>query len=149
MLIICTVAKRHGRGLKFPKSVQWKVDCDYAAKLSPEELAWLDDFTNKHYAAPPAYVYDDGPSGSWSATSRRAAYVERNASNRDTYTYAPLDRLDDTPATRSVESDTTVDQTPTPAYQATAEYRELLAEYRERPTPALKRRLLELAGGRE
>jgi hypothetical protein len=64
-----------------PRSVQWKVDYDYLAQLSPEEKQWLAKFTDEFVGADFRHsdVLHD------TVKARRQAYKDNNAAKQDAY----------------------------------------------------------------
>ena len=66
----------------FPRSVAWRVDQDYAERLSTDERQWLAEFNDSYYGADFRGVVE----GRWSTDERREVYRAKNAANRDLMT---------------------------------------------------------------
>ena len=66
----------------FPRSVAWRVDQDYAERLSTDERQWLAEFNDSYYGADFRGVAE----GRWSTDERREVYRAKNAANRDLMT---------------------------------------------------------------
>ena len=66
----------------FPRSVAWRVDQDYAERLSTDERQWLAEFNDSYYGADFRGVAE----GRWSTNERREVYRAKNAANRDLMT---------------------------------------------------------------
>ena len=66
----------------FPRSVAWRVDQDYAERLSGDERQWLAEFNDSYYGADFRGVVE----GRWSTDERREVYRAKNAANRDLMT---------------------------------------------------------------
>lgn len=66
----------------FPRSVAWRVDQDYAERLSADERRWLAEFNDAFYGADFRGVTDER----WSTEARREVYRAKNAANRDLMT---------------------------------------------------------------
>ena len=66
----------------FPRSVAWRVDQDYAERLSADERQWLAEFNDSYYGADFRGVVE----GRWSTDERREVYRAKNAANRDLMT---------------------------------------------------------------
>ena len=66
----------------FPRSVAWRVDQDYAERLSTDERQWLAEFNDSYYGADFRGVVESR----WSTDERREVYRAKNAANRDLMT---------------------------------------------------------------
>lgn len=66
----------------FPRSVAWRVDQDYAERLSPDERQWLAEFNDAYYGADFRGVAEEP----WTTEARRVVYRAKNAANRDLMT---------------------------------------------------------------
>ena len=127
------MSKRRGRRLNkklcglyptsFPNSVRWKVETDYAQKLSPAEKEWLAKFNDEFAGASfgPEPLHD-------SVDAKRELYRHKNAANKDAMELARA-------AGALVFKDSGPDYdgrnyAPTPDYLDSPEYRAALEEYR-------------------
>lgn len=117
----------------YPRSVAWRVDVDYLAKLNPDEQAWLAAFLDRHYAGD--FRGDVGPE--WTTEERRASYRDKNAANRDLMTCSIPS--DSPPPDPSIDFD---DLEPDDGLDVdSAQYRSARAAFRAEPTPANRVRL--------
>lgn len=66
----------------FPRSVSWRVDQDYADRLSSDERRWLAEFNDAYYGADFRNVAEEP----WTTEARRVVYRAKNAANRDLMT---------------------------------------------------------------
>ena len=66
----------------FPRSVAWRVDQDYAERLSVDERRWLAEFNDAYYGADFRGVAEEP----WTTEARRVVYRAKNAANRDLMT---------------------------------------------------------------
>jgi hypothetical protein len=71
--------KKRVRSLQMPRSVSAYYDYDYLHKLSPKDLAWLLEFTNRYLRA----SFTKGAPDDWSQEEKREAYRRKNSANRD------------------------------------------------------------------
>ena len=124
-----------------PKPIRQYVDYDYIDRLSPEEQAWLAEFTDRHYGA------DFRGDKKWSTKARRVRYNAKNSANRDLYSIKDVSGLlvrpDSVPVPRGTEREdgngwleniAAKEQdlvTPTQRYLNSPEYKAALAEFRE------------------
>ena len=118
----------------FPRSVAWRVDQDYAERLSGDERRWLAEFNDAFYGAD----FRGVPEGRWSTSERREVYRAKNAANRDLMTVdIPTHGLDFPEELVELEDLPVVDDGPLedPRYKAARE------AYRKDPSPANRVRL--------
>lgn len=66
----------------FPRSVAWRVDQDYAERLSNDARLWLAEFNDAYYGADFRGVAEEP----WTTEARRVVYRAKNAANRDLMT---------------------------------------------------------------
>ena len=118
----------------FPRSVAWRVDQDYADRLSGEDRQWLADFNDRFYGAD----FRGETSVAWSTDERRQVYRAKNAANRDLMTVdIPNHGYDVPEETVELEEAVALDDGPldSPPYKAARE------AYRLNPSPANRVRL--------
>jgi len=119
----------------FPRSVAWRVDQDYADRLSLDERQWLADFNDRFYGAD----FRGETNVTWSTDERREVYRAKNAANRDLMTtdipYHGWDMAEE--ETVELEEAVALDDGPldSPSYKAARE------AYRKNPSPANRVRL--------
>ena len=118
----------------FPRSVAWRVDQDYADRLSLDERQWLAAFNDRFYGAD----FRGETSVAWSTDERREVYRAKNAANRDVMTVDIPNHGQDIPVeTVELEDAVAFDDGPldSPPYKAARE------AYRLNPSPANRVRL--------
>ena len=118
----------------FPRSVAWRVDQDYAERLSGDERRWLAEFNDSYYGAD----FRGVPEGRWSTSERREVYRAKNAANRDLMTVdIPTHGLDFPEETVEFDELPLSDDGPLedPRYKTARE------AYRKDPSPANRVRL--------
>ena len=112
-----------------PKSVQWKVDYDYVAKLSDEDKAWLAKFTDEFVGGDLRHsdpVHD-------TPELRRLAYAGNNVGKRDFYSKMDAMGKLDRQGVRTVlppDAHDAGEDAPAPAYLAYPGYKRALARLR-------------------
>lgn len=122
---------KRNKSVKKPKAsnyrltTRWLVDYDYVSKLSPEDQAWLAQFTDEYYAGD--FSYDEPLHADKDLQLER--YRAQNYNWNDAVTRASvtasvhgLDGISD--------PDLASDQRPVPKYQGELEYKAVLQEYR-------------------
>jgi hypothetical protein len=134
----------------YPRNVRYKFDADYLDKLTPEERKWYAKFMEGHLGGDSVAMAD------WPQATRRAAYNDKNAVNRDLYSISEsvgLLQIPDAPIDVG-ESGPTRDWNATPDYQNDPGYMALKVHLREaidskadKQTIANLRRRLEIYNG--
>lgn len=112
----------------YPANVRYKFDADYLDQLSPEELAWYQEFTEGFIGAS-----FDKDSELFNQAQRREEYRRKNYANRDLYSVQDSVGLIDRPEdihTRADPNDGR-DWSHAPAYLQSETYRELRTELRQ------------------
>lgn len=118
----------------FPRSVAWRVDQDYADRLSSDERRWLAEFNDAFYGAD----FRGVPEERWSTSVRREVYRAKNAANRDLMTCdVPAHGLDVPEETVELEELSLVDDGPLDDER----YKTAREAYRNDPSPANRVRL--------
>lgn len=118
----------------FPRSVAWRVDQDYAERLSGDERRWLAEFNDAYYGADFRGVAEEP----WTAEARRVVYRAKNAANRDLMTVdIPHHGVDFPEELVELEDLPMVDDGPLD----TERYKTAREAYRKDPSPANRVRL--------
>lgn len=108
----------------YPKPIQWKIDQDYASKLSFDEREYLAKFNDAYYGN----NFRGTTEEAWSPEQKRAAYRQNHAARRDTYEIAGVEHTEDIHWEPTAASDT--DWSDTPSYLETPEYHAAIKAYR-------------------
>lgn len=118
----------------FPRSVAWRVDQDYAERLSSDARRWLAEFNDAYYGADFRGVAEEP----WTTEARRVVYRAKNAANRDLMTCdIPHHGLDLPEETVELEELALADDGPID----TERYKVAREAYRLDPSPANRVRL--------
>lgn len=85
----------HGlRQRNFEKAIAWRVDQDYADRLTPEDQEWLAKFNDRYYGGD----FRSADEEDWPTERRREVWTTKNAARVDAHTFASsgglLDSLD-------------------------------------------------------
>lgn len=115
------------------QAVAWKVDYDYLHKLSPSDLEWLSDFSNRHYGD--VFTKEPHPDmPEWSEDERKAASNDKNRARRDIYAVkgaAGLLRNDPDPGAGTLAADPSHASEATPGYLNDIRYKTARERMRE------------------
>lgn len=118
----------------FPRSVAWRVDQDYAERLSGDERRWLAEFNDAYYGADFRGVAEEP----WTTEARRVVYRAKNAANRDLMTVdIPHHGVDFPEELVELEDLPVADDGPLD----TERYKTAREAYRKDPSPANRVRL--------
>jgi hypothetical protein len=113
--------------------VAWRVDQDYAERLSTDERGWLAEFNDAYYGADFRGVAEEP----WTTEARRVVYRAKNAANRDLMTCSlPVDV--EVPHEAVELEEAVVEDL---AHLEAAEYKVAREAYRADPSPANRVRL--------
>ncbi len=108
----------------YPKPIRWKIDQEYASKLSTEDRAWLARFNDAYYGN----NFRDATDAEWSTAQKREAYRQNHTARRDTYECAGVEFTEDMIWEPQATVDT--DWADTPTYLDKPEYQAALKAYR-------------------
>lgn len=116
----------------YPKPIRPFVDVDYAQRLTDEERTWLATFLDGYYGGD----FRASDDGQWPQDERRKTWVSLNGIRRDAYAVAQagecLDQTDEDPRSTDTAGS---DETPTPEYLNSEEYKAARAEFRANLAP--------------